>query len=251
MPVTPAVVAACMDAQPTLVVLPGLDGTRLLTTPLLDALAARGVPAQVLRYPQDGPQDYATLAARTRLQLPQTPFVLLGESFAGPLAVLLAAQAPPALRGVVLSTTFAHRPVPVPAAFANLLAPAWPLPPLAVLVPLLLGRWCTAETRHALEMALNEVPANVLRQRAAATLRVDARKPLRSLQVPLLGLLARHDRLLWPISVQALQRLAPQARWVTLDGPHLLLQARADAAAGVIADWLRGYVAHKAIAQQS
>ncbi len=98
---------------------------------------------------------------------------------------------------------------------------------------------------------MNEVPANVLRQRAAATLRVDARRPLRSLQVPLLGLLARHDRLLWPISVQALQRLAPQARWVTLDGPHLLLQARADAAAGVITDWLRGHVTHKAIAQHS
>ena len=92
-----------MDAQPTLVVLPGLDGTGLLTTPLLDALTARGVPAQVLRYPQEGPQDYATLAARVRLQLPETPFVLLGESFAGPLAVLLAAQTPPALRGVVLS----------------------------------------------------------------------------------------------------------------------------------------------------
>lgn len=236
-----------MDAQPTLVVLPGLDGTGLLTTPLLDALAARGVPAQVLRYPQDGPQDYATLAARVRLQLPETPFVLLGESFAGPLAVLLAAQTPPALRGVVLSTTFAHRPVPVPAVFANLLKPALPLPPLAILVPLLLGRWCTGETRQALESALNEVPANVLRQRAAATLRVDARKPLRTLQVPVLGLLARHDRLLWPVSVQVLQRLAPQARWVTLDGPHLLLQARADAAAGVIADWLRGYVARRNI----
>jgi len=31
MPDTPAVGTACMDAQPTLVVLPGLDGTGLLT----------------------------------------------------------------------------------------------------------------------------------------------------------------------------------------------------------------------------
>lgn len=233
-----------MDAQPTLVVLPGLDGTGLLTTPLLDALAARGVAAQVLRYPQYGPQDYATLAARVRLQLPQTPFVLLGESFAGPLAVLLAAQAPPALRGVVLSTTFAHRPVPVPAAFAPLLAPAWPLPPLAVLVPLLVGRWATRESVRMLAVALEQVPAQVLRQRAAATLRVDVRAPLARVQVPVLGLVARQDRLLWPPSVAALQRGLPGARWVTLDGPHLLLQARTEAAAGVIADWLRGYVAN-------
>lgn len=231
-----------MEAQPTLVLLPGLDGTGLLSSALLNALAARGVPAQVLAYDTDGPQDYASIAARLRSKLPATPFVLLGESFAGPLAILLAAERLPALRGLVLSTTFAQRPVPVPGAFAPLLAPAWPSPPMAVLVPLLLGRWYTREIGRSLVNALRQVPPSALRARAAATLRVDARNALADVEVPVLGLLGRHDRLLWPASVRALQRLAPQARWVTLDGPHLLLQVRAEAAAGVIADWMRGYV---------
>ena len=219
--------------------LPGLDGTGWLSTPFLDELRARGLDARALALPGTGQQDYATLAKAVRPQLPAQPFVLVAESFAGPLAIELAAGLVPGLRGLVLCTTFARRPVPLPPSAALALAPAWPMPPLPLMARLLLGRWRTGEHTSMLRDVLAQVPATTLRQRAAATLRVDVRALLPQIGVPTLCLQAGHDRLLWPPSVAELQTLLPDARHVVLDGPHLLLQACAEPAAAVVAGWVR------------
>ncbi|WP_416056810.1 alpha/beta fold hydrolase [Stenotrophomonas maltophilia] len=209
-----------------------------MSAPFLDALRAHGVDADALPLPLHGAQDYPTLAAWLQPLLPQQPWVLLAESFAGPLAVQIAAQAPPGLRGLVLSTTFARRPVPMPAASALALSLAWPQPPLPVLTRLLLGRWRTPDNVRALRLSLAEVPARVLRQRAAVTLQVDVRPLLPRITLPTLCLQARQDRLLWPPSVAELLALLPDARHVALQGPHLLLQARTEQAAAVVARWV-------------
>ena len=180
--------------------LPGLDGSSRLSPPFLSALQAYGLTTQAITLPAQGPQDHATLAQRLWSQLPSRPFILLAESFSGPLAVELATRHPTGLRGLVLAATFARRPVPLP---------------------------------------LARTPTSTLRQRAAATLRVDVRALLPAIQVPTLCLHACHDRLLWPPSVAELQALLPDARHVSLEGPHLLLQARADAAAAEVAAWMR------------
>lgn len=221
------------------VMLPGLDGTGLLSAHFVEAMQARGQQMQVLPLPLQGPQDYATLASILGPQLPASPFVLLAESFAGPLAIELAAAGLPGLRGLILSTTFARRPVPLPAASARMLAPAWPLPPLALMARLLLGQWRTRANLRELGQAITQVPAAILRQRAATTLQADVRALLPELVLPTLCLHGRQDRLLWPPSVAELQALLPDARHVSLEGPHLLLQARADAAAAEVAAWMR------------
>ncbi|HEL3175699.1 alpha/beta fold hydrolase [Stenotrophomonas maltophilia] len=230
------------SASPTpqhVLMLPGLDGSGRLSFPFLSTLQAHGLTTQAITLPAQGGQDHATLAQRLWSQLPGHPFILLAESFSGPLAVELATRQPAGLRGLVLAATFARRPVPLPAASAVLLTPAWPLPPVALLARLLLGRWRTREHLSMLRDALARIPAATLRQRAAATLRVDVRALLPAIDVPTLCLHACHDRLLWPPSVAELQALLPDARHVSLEGPHLLLQARADAAAAEVAAWMR------------
>lgn len=197
---------------PRVVMLPGLDGTGRMSVRFLSALQAHGLTTQTIALPVSGAQDYATLAQTIRPQLPVEPFVLLAESFSGPLAVALAAQQCAALRGLVLAATFARRPVPVPATGAAMLSVAWPLPPLVLLARLLLGRWRNDERLSMLRDALAQVPASTLRQRAATTLRVDVRDMLGRIAVPTLCLQARHDRLLWPPSVAELLALLPDAR---------------------------------------
>ncbi|WP_395790983.1 alpha/beta fold hydrolase [Aquimonas sp.] len=214
-----------------IVVLPGLDGTGELLEPFQRALAQAGNSVEIISYPPDRPLGYAELETLVRTLLPQQPFVLMGESFSGPLAVGIAANPPPHLRGLILSTTFAVSPVPALRAFADLIRFAPARPPMPVLSWWLLGRWSTPELRDALGAALRAVAPEVLRTRAAAALRIDVRPLLQQVRVPVLCLQATHDRLVSP-SVQA--RLAKGLRnsqIATITGPHLLLQTAVDESA--------------------
>jgi hypothetical protein len=84
---------------PALVLLPGLDGTGDLFQPLLSRLD-RSIEPVVVRYPLAEPLGYEALTSIARRALPTTgPYVILGESFSGPIAVQLAAERSGELRG--------------------------------------------------------------------------------------------------------------------------------------------------------
>lgn len=77
-----------------LILMPGMDGTGELFAPLIGALGS-SIESIVVRYPTDQPLTYSELFPQVRAALPRSgPFVLLGESFSGPLALMLAAEAP-------------------------------------------------------------------------------------------------------------------------------------------------------------
>lgn len=212
-----------------LYILPGLDGTtRMLDTFVAAARAAGFGDVRAIGYPLDQPLGYAELETLVRAALPpRAPFVLLGESFSGPIAISIAADPPPNLVGLVLSTTFARAPVPLLAPFAPLtrFAPTRALP-TAALSAVLLGRWSTPELRGTLRAALADVAPSVQRARAAAAMRVDMSDRLACIAVPTLTLKANHDRLLRAGAGRQLLAGIANARQVALDGPHLLLQTR-------------------------
>ncbi len=213
------------DPVTALVILPGLDGTGRL----LDAFCARlrlsGIAAEAIVYPTDVAMGYAELDAYVRRRLPSSaPFVLLGESFSGPLALRIAADPPPGLVGLALSTTFARSPVPVHGSLAGLLRFAPARPPMTLLSWSLLGRWSDPALRTELTAALRTVAPDVLRARAQAALRVDVSALLPAVRMPVLHLVARRDRLLTRAAAATLARGLPQCRTVAVDGPHLLLQ---------------------------
>src|SRR5687768_14153054 len=104
------------------VVLPGLDGTTALLQAFCSRVGELGVPTRAVAYPTDRALGYAELEPLVRSELPTSePFVLLGESFSGPLAIRIAASQPPGLVGLVLSTTFARAPVPLLSPLASLI----------------------------------------------------------------------------------------------------------------------------------
>lgn len=222
--------------RPALCALPGLDGTARLLTPFLDAVKPAFASTHAIAYPHDVPMDYAALDAYARARLPQdAPFVLLGESFSGPVAIAIAAKPPSNLIGLVLSTTFARAPVPLISSFALLMriAPVRAAP-MPLLSTILLGRWATPALQRELRDALHDVAPAVVRVRAAAAMRVDITARLADIAVPTLCLRARHDRLLRPRAARELLDGLRDAREAAFDGPHLLLQTRTDAAAGEV-----------------
>lgn len=225
-----------MSDLPALIVLPGMDATGTLHTAFIDAMAARGMATSVIAYPHDLPLDYGQLLPFVRAALPRdAPFVLLGESFSGPLALAVAASAPRGLQGLILSTTFARAHWSIGRALRPLLH--W-LPmrgmPSPALSWWLLGRWATPGLRDALQTALAQVAAPVLRERLRAVLDVDMRASVPGVAVPVLCLQASDDRLLPARAQREWVRLLPHAQQHTLAGPHLLLQANPQAAADVV-----------------
>lgn len=224
-------------------ILPGLDGTGRLSAAFIAALHAQGLrDASCIAYPVDRCLDHAALARHARSLLPNDrPFALLAESFSGPIGLHIAADPPPGLRALILSTTFARAPLRGCAPLAPLLrvAPVHSVPD-ALLSLLLLGRWSTPALRGALRETLHGVAPAVLRDRAARSLRVDHRTHMARIHVPTLVMEARQDRLLSAASSAALVTGIPGAVHVRVDGPHLLLQTRAEACAKVVADFVAG-----------
>lgn len=225
-----------------LVVLPGLDGTATMLSAFADAARSHFSNVQVIAYPPDRVHGYLALEEIVRAKLPTDgAYVLLGESFSGPIAMSIAGNPPAGLVGLVLSTTFSTAPIPLLTPFApfTAFAPVQQLP-TALLSWFLLGRWSTPELRSSLSSALAQVSPSVLRSRAATALRADALASLRAISVPVLCLRATHDRLLPAKTIDQITAMIPHASVVEIPGPHLLLQTAPDHAANVIAEhWVK------------
>jgi pimeloyl-[acyl-carrier protein] methyl ester esterase len=223
----------------TVIVLPGTDGTGSLLLPFVRAL---GVTTRVVvvSYPTQEVLGYRELEQWVRPLLPtEGPYVLLGESFGGPLAITIAASRPAGLVGLVLSTSFAR----YPGAWWRSLAPLARLAPVRM-VPrwmlswLLLGRWATPELLGMLEAATRAVAPRVLRARAREALRVDVSGDLGRVAVPVLHLRASNDRVVGRRAAADIRRWAPHTRLSQLPGPHFLLQAQPQACARVVQEFV-------------
>ncbi len=220
---------------PILVLLPGMDGTGIMFEPFLRVLD--GLEARVVRYPV-ALTSYPDCVAFARAQLPvDRRFLLLGESFSGPVAIALAAEQPAGLAGLVLCGTFARNPRPGLAWTAPLLRALPPSRlPLPLLRRLLLDRWDSGPLAVLVQAMLPQAPVATLKARLLAVLAVDHTPLLSEIQVPILALVASHDRLV-PRSATDWIRTHRSIDTVTLQGPHWLLQTRPEACVQAIADF--------------
>lgn len=217
---------------PRLLLLPGLDGSGKLFSPLIAALGD-AVEAVPVAYPPDRPLTYAQLLDDLRRCVPDgdRPWFLLGESFSSPLAIMLAATRPPGLAGLILSTGFARAPRPW---LARSLAPlaAWHrFCPGPLLAWSLFGGRADAAALDAVRAELANVAPEVLAARLRAVAEVDAHAALAGLTLPTLALRARRD-LIVPAALGG-------GTVREFDCGHLLLQARAREAASAILDFVR------------
>jgi pimeloyl-ACP methyl ester carboxylesterase len=218
-----------------LVLLPGVDGTAKLRAEFVAALGP-GIEPRIVSYPADRSLEYAELMALARAALPQDrPYVLLGESFSGPIAITIAAASPPQLVGLVLCGTFARNPHPVLGSLRWLL----PLLPLG-LVPMrligffMLGRFASPRLLEAMRSTLAEVSMATVKARTATALGVDVRPALSNIRVPVLYLHGSEDRLVPRRCADVIASAVAQTRIVDVKAPHFLLQAAPVAAAAAV-----------------
>ena len=224
----------------TLVLLPGLDGTEVFFGPLLAALPPWVEPV-VVTYPTSGANDYADLFAVVEAAVADAPeFYVLGWSFSGPLALMLAAKEPTRTRGVILCASFVRSPLPIlPWLRFAVVAPVVNLVRLARRIPAAFpGAW-TEQFRRDRAVTWARVPARVLAARARAILALDARTCLRECPRPVLYLAGSRDSIVPRRNADQVVRESPSAKIVTIDGPHLAMYTNPGAAAGAIAAFMQ------------
>lgn len=207
-----------------LVLLPGLDGTGRLFSAFLEIQPDR-FTTEVTAYPPDE-TSYENLESHLRSNLPKSqPFWLVAESFSGPLAVRVGAEAPRGLLGIILVCAFVRSPRPL-----WLRALPWSL--LCRLPSPALALRCTTVGFQVPHEFVREVQAvrrsagpSVVAGRLASVSAVDESESLTRCTVPVLCLQARQDRLVLRKSAEHIRSLKPDTEVAILDGPHLLLQA--------------------------
>lgn len=217
--------------KPHIVMLPGLDGTGRLLEEFSGHLEM-DFRVTILDYPGDAVLGYEALLAQIRGRLPEDTFILLGESFSGPLALLLAGERPLQIRQVILAASFARLDLPLKRVLERLVLPiphaAIPLPLIA---GLLLGKDAPASLRLRLRTALDQVAPRVLAHRLREALRVDLLATQLTVTQPLLFLRASADRLMPRATADGVARIASDFTLREIAAPHFLLQSAPQACA--------------------
>lgn len=225
----------------TLVLLPGLDGTGLVFEPLLEYLP-EDVDAQIVRYPTDRVMSLQEHVDFARKQLPRKkPFVLLAESFSGPIGLQLLSEPPANLAGVIFVATFVRHPSPF---FLDLglYLPQKLIFNLFAKSPL--GRlFClggaSADAVAIFREALESVKLNVLSNRLKILAELPP-PPETSFSGPCLYLQADKDRLIPERAVIPLQQHLPQLQIEQTSGPHITLLAHPKSGARLISEFIAG-----------
>jgi len=221
-----------------LVVLPGMDGTGRLLKPFIDCLGRR-VDAQLFDYPTHVIQSYDEIINNVEAVLPRDgeDFVILAESFAGPIGLALAQKGIPGLRALILVVTFAVTPrhpllqltralpmskllsLPVPRRFARRLMLGGS-PPEGALDTLLF------------HMISPEVLASRLEEMRKLSLDLEV------LNMPAMYIQATKDLLLPDNALSDLEALLPQLEIHRLDGPHLIMDTQPKTCARLVIGFL-------------
>ncbi|MGR8932848.1 MAG: alpha/beta fold hydrolase [Gammaproteobacteria bacterium] len=231
-----------MNEPIQVVLLPGLHGNGDLFAPFIATAPAWAEPRAV-NYPPTLAEDYREISRFAARSIDfSRPFVLVGESFSGPVALQIAAEQPQQLRGVVLSGSFVTNPRPLPALFCSperarkLLS--LPLP-ASVVRWLLLGNSADAALPAQVKAAVAAVGPEVLAARLEMIVHADFRAELAQCTVPILYLRAVQDRVVAEKSLREIVCIAPQTQVVNIASGHFMLQTCPQQCWDAITQWRR------------
>jgi pimeloyl-[acyl-carrier protein] methyl ester esterase len=228
----------------TLVLLPGLDGTGELFANFLPEVPP-GLDVIIAAYPRQEFLSYPELVSWLSGVVPKDrPYVLFGESYGSPLAVMFAAGHPANLAGIILCVGFISSPVKNWGLLPRLLARPFFFqfsPPRFAVKYFIAGMDAPESLVLAVEAATRSVSPAIRAQRAKATLNCDATREIREVNVPLLYLQAANDRLVEKRCLKEIERAHPATISVSIRAPHLLLQREPRLAAQAIAQFISAH----------
>ena len=223
-----------------ILLLPGMHGSGDLFDPFIRE-APPGLRPIVVSLPQRA--SYDDLMQSVRPFVPNEPFIVLGESYSGPLALRLGTERGVPALAIVLCNSFIAAPRP-----PLLRVLPWTLlfrapPPAAVVRRLLAGRDASPALVSAIRAAVAKTPAHLLAARMRAVLELNE-SIFDTVTVPLLYLRGTEDVIVPDSAMKRIERVAPRMVRKEIAAPHLLLQTAPKEAWRAITEFLRAASLH-------
>ena len=235
----------------SIVLLPGLDGTGELFAPLIDCFPERINPV-VFSYPRNRCKNYEELKEIVMPSLPRDqPFFLLGESFSGPLSVMIAHDNPEGLMGLILCATFIKNPF--------ILLPSWMkivsagfiyrLWPFLISFRAKIGGTRYREIAGIALNAIKSVSPDVIAHRVKSILSVNVESELEECSCPVLYLMAGRDNLIKRHNYDGINNLKRDVELAVVDTFHFVLQLEPEKSGEVLLKFMDSVMNRAAAAQ--
>jgi pimeloyl-ACP methyl ester carboxylesterase len=210
------------DTNITIVLLPGLNGTRDLFKPLVDK-APSHFNILTVAFPAQESYSYQQLTEYVLEKIShfEGGFILLGESFSGPLALFVAQTKPYSLKGVILAATFVTAPN---IKIARFLPWAFGFR-LAKFVGSL---FCKNQPKSVLGLVFNELTKlnpQVLAERIQAIFSVNAEAALKECSVPIMYFLGKNDFVVPRQNLDRVLAIRSDVKVIEFNTDHFLLQS--------------------------
>ena len=209
-----------------LILLPGMDGTGLMFRPFTDIADNHSI--DVISYPNEESRKYSDLVGYVKDRLPRDKdFVVIAESYSGPIAYELMKENIPNLKAVIFIASFLENPRPVLLSFVKLL-------PISIILRLpvpkfiirryLFGSDATVRLITEFKTALSKVSPAVLASRLREI--PNLKMPDKTVNYPCCYIGAEEDKLVTSKSIEAFRRVIRNIHIRSVNSPHFLLQSR-------------------------
>ena len=226
--------------QQSLVLLPGLDGTGIMFRPIINELK-QDVEPIVISYKQEAKCSYHILADQVANSLPNNDFFILGESFSGPIALMIADRKPKDLKGIILCATFIDNPSAYFPSFLSFLivAPLFYVWPVSIKANVLTGGRADDRIKELMRETRKETRNDALAARTRATMKVNVSEELRRCTYPILYLRGARDIVVTSRNFRRIKKIKSDISDVTFDTAHLVLQEAPEKAAKEIINFIK------------
>jgi len=219
-----------------LILLPGLDGTGLLFQPLLEALPSE-LDVIVISYPHDVLMSYEELIEYVAARLPEEDYILIAESFAGPIAYQLVQRKPSHLKSVIFVATFLDSPRPLLGRLSGLFSPSLiRFMPDLMLKTFLLGSAANKGMLKLFKESVNKVSPKVLSFRLgelSKRSKLDHHQDQKQ-NVSAIYIQASNDKLVLKKSVKDFKKVFSGLEVFEVKGSHFILQTNPQACSQII-----------------
>lgn len=216
-----------------IVLLPGLDGSGKLFEPILPFLDTDNTT--VIPLPNSGAQDYETLKEYVKDKLPNEDYILVAESFSGPIGVLLAKEGLDNLKAIVFVATFLTPPNKFLLNFCKMLPinKLTKLPFSSLFLKIfILGYSTDKKDVLRFKKVIDSVPLQIIQKRlnTISTLSMLEVK----VDLPSVYIRADSDKLVPSNKCDEFLRYFSKMMVKTVKGPHFILQANPSDCASII-----------------